>query len=153
MNALDTATPANAPANEFAGEPPGTLFGLTMPMARVFGLRGVQIDAREARVSMPYHPDHTNSRGEVHGGAIATLLDCALSCAARGHDPRNYGVATVDLTVHFTAPGRGELTGIAWCERRGRAMCFVRGEIRDDKGELLALATGTFKLVERAPAK
>ena len=140
------------PVNEFAGEAPGLLFALPMPMARVFGLTGVHIDAKEARVRMPYHPDHTNSRGDVHGGALATLLDCTLACVARGHDPRRYGVATIDLSVHFTAPGCGELTATAWCERRGRSLCFARGEIRDEQGELLALATGTFKLLERAPA-
>ncbi|NUA29372.1 PaaI family thioesterase [Cupriavidus basilensis] len=141
-----------APVNEFAGEAPGLLFALPMPMARVFGLTGVHINAKEARVSMAYHPDHTNSRGDVHGGALATLLDCALSCAARGHEPRRFGVATIDLSVHFTAPGRGELTATAWCERRGRSLCFARGEIRDAQGELLALATGTFKLLDRTPA-
>lgn len=147
-----TDFPKPVPTNEFAGEAPGVLFALPMPMARVFGLTGVHIGAKEARVSMAYHADHTNSRGDVHGGALATLLDCALACAARGHDPRRFGVATIDLSVHFTAPGRGELIATAWCERRGRSLCFARGEVRDAQGELLALATGTFKLLERVPA-
>ncbi|AOY95183.1 phenylacetic acid degradation-like protein [Cupriavidus sp. USMAA2-4] len=142
--------PSELPANAFAGEAPGVLFGLPMPMARAFGLRGEAIGNDQARVRMQHNTDYTNSRGDVHGGAIATLLDCALSCAARSHDPARYGVVTVDLTVHFIAPGRGDVIGLGFCERRGRALSFVRGEVRDEAGELLALATGTFKLVERA---
>ena len=115
-----------------------------MPMARAFGLRGEAIGNDQARVRMQHNTDYTNSRGDVHGGAIATLLDCALSCAARSHDPARYGVVTVDLTVHFIAPGRGDVIGLGFCERRGRALSFVRGEVRDEAGELLALATGTF---------
>jgi len=138
------------PAYDFSNEAPGVLFGLPMPMARAFGLRGEAIGDDRARVRMQHNADYTNSRGDVHGGAIATLLDCALSCAARAHDPSRYGVVTVDLTVHFIAPGRGDVIGHGFCERRGRALSFVRGEVRDEAGELLALATGTFKLVERA---
>jgi len=138
--------------NDFAHEAPGLLFSLPMPMARVFGLRGEQIGEDRARVRMAYHPDHTNSRGEVHGGAIASLMDCALACAVRSHDPTQFGVATIDLTLHFVAPGAGDVIATAACERRGRSISFARGEARSADGTLLALASGTFKLVPRTPS-
>ncbi|MDM0116515.1 PaaI family thioesterase [Variovorax sp. J22R133] len=137
--------------NDFAHEPLGLLFGLPMPMAQAFGLRGESIGGMQATVRMPRNDMHTNSRGDVHGGALAVLLDCTLASAARAHAPTRFGVITVDMALHFVAPCDGDIIGSATCERRGRSLCFVRGEARNEQGDLLALATGTFKLVERSP--
>ena len=138
------------PASSFAAEPAGELFALPMPMALAFGLKGTHIGAEQAWIDMPPNAAYTNSRGDVHGGALAVLLDCALASAARAHDPARYGVVTVDLVLHFLASGRGTMHARAQCERRGRSLSFARGEVLDDAGELVAMATGTFKLVERA---
>lgn len=139
------------PANPFAGEPPGVLFGLPMPMARAMGLRGVSVGGDQAQVSMDTQADMSNSRGQAHGGAIATLLDCTLAAAVRAHDPAGHGVATIDMTLHFVATGSGTLTASAHCDRRGRSISFARGEVRDAAGALVATATGSFKLMPRTP--
>ena len=133
-------------------EAPDTLFSLRMPMVQAFGLRGQRIGDDQATVLMPANPIYTNSRGDVHGGAFAVLMDCVLSCAARSHDPARFGVLTVDMSLHYVAGTRGDVIATARCERRGKSLCFVRGEARDADGNLLTLATGTFKLVERAAA-
>lgn len=134
----------------FDNEAPDHLFSLRMPMVQAFGLRGVRIGNDEAEVLMPADPRYTNSRGDVHGGAFAVLMDSVLSCAARAHDPARFGVLTVDMAVHYVAGARGDVIGTARCERRGKSLCFVRGEARDRDGQLLILATGTFKLVDRS---
>lgn len=139
--------------NPFSPEATDTLFSLRMPMVQAFGLRGLRIAGDEAQVLMPANPQHTNSRGDVHGGAYAVLMDSVLSCAARAHDPARYGVITVDMALHYVAGTRGEVTATARCERRGKSLCFVRGEAHDADGNLLTLATGTFKLVERQPSQ
>ncbi|WP_353234274.1 PaaI family thioesterase [Diaphorobacter ruginosibacter] len=126
------------------------IFGLPMPMAQAFGMKGEAIGNERCRVRMPYQQPFTNSRGDMHGGAIATLLDVGLSAAARSHDPVRYGVVTVDLTIHYIAPASGDVICTAVCEKRGFSLSFVRGEVRNDAGELLGMASGTFKLVDRA---
>jgi uncharacterized protein (TIGR00369 family) len=136
----------------FSNESPDTLFSLRMPMVQAFGLQGVRIGDDQATVLMPADARHANSRGDVHGGAFAVLMDCVLSCAARAHDPTRFGVITVDMALHFVAGTRGDVVATARCERRGKSLCFVRGEAHDADGNLLTLATGTFKLVERTPA-
>jgi len=140
------------PSNPFEHEAPDMLFGLPMPMARAMALRGERIGDDMAQVRMGFKPDQANSRGDVHGGAIASLLDCALASAVRAHDPAAYGVATIDLTLHFVAAGSGDMVATAHCERRGRSISFARGEVRAADGTLVALATGTFKLMARTPA-
>jgi uncharacterized protein (TIGR00369 family) len=136
----------------FSNESPDTLFSLRMPMVQAFGLQGVRIGDDQATVFMPADARHANSRGDVHGGAFAVLMDCVLSCAARSHEPARFGVITVDMALHFVAGTRGDVVATARCERRGKSLCFVRGEAHDADGNLLTLATGTFKLVERTPS-
>lgn len=138
------------PCSPFAGEAPGILFGLSIPLAAVFQLAGTHIGHERARIVMPPNPRYGNSRGDVHGGALAILMDCALAAAVRSHDPVRFGVATIDLTMHYLAPAQGEVVALAQCERRGRAISFGRGEAYDSEGTLLAMATGTFKLLERS---
>ena len=70
----------------------------------------------------------------------------------RSHDPAAYGVATIDLTLHFVSTASGDLVATAHCERRGRSISFARGEVRSEDGALVALATGSFKLIARAQA-
>lgn len=152
MARMPTSTPASGDphaVNPFAGEPPGMLFGLPMAMARVAGLIGESVGNDRAQVRMRFQPEQANSRGEVHGGSLATLLDCTLASAARAHDPAAYGVATIDLTLHFLSVARGDVIASAHCERRGRSISFARGEVRAEDGTLVALATGTFKLIAR----
>lgn len=142
------------PRTPFVDEEAGVLFGLPMPMSKALVLRGERIGNDRAQVRLAFQPELGNSRGEVHGGSIATLLDCTLASAVRAPDPAAYGVITIDLTLHFVAVGRGDVIATAHCERRGRSISFARGEVRAEDGTLLALATGTFKLMPRkvAPA-
>lgn len=154
MNTFEVSIPTpgiNEP-NPFQGEQPGVLFGLPMPMARAMALRGEAIGDGRARIRMGFQSDQTNSRGDVHGGAIASLLDCALAAAVRSHDPAAFGVVTIDLTLHFVSAGSGDLIATTCCERRGRSISFARGEVRTEDGTLVAMATGTFKLVARSAA-
>ena len=145
-------TSSSTAMNAFAGEPSGVLFGLPMRMAHAMGLAGEAIGDDAARIRMRYQEDQTNSRGDVHGGAIASLLDCALAASVRSHDPASFGVVTIDLTLHFISAGGGDLIATARCERRGRSVSFARGEVHTENGTLVAMATGTFKLLARTPA-
>lgn len=141
---LDPTRYANAPAD--------VLFGLPMPMSRVMAFKGERIGDDMAQIRMGFQAEQANSRGEVHGGSIATLLDCVLASSCRAHDPEAYGVATIDLSLHYVSAGKGDLIATARCERRGRSISFARGEVRMEDGTLVAMATGSFKLIARNPA-
>lgn len=148
-----SSIPSDIPASPFADEAPDMFFGLPMAMAHAMALHGERIGDDRAQVRMSFQPDQANSRGEVHGGSIATLLDCTLAASARAHDPAAHGVATIDLTLHYISAGRGDLIATARCERRGRSISFARGEVRAEDGTLVALATGSFKLMVRQPVQ
>jgi uncharacterized protein (TIGR00369 family) len=109
---------------------------------------GIKVDSLEkgvARLSMAIRPEFMTSWGTAHGGSILALLDITLSMTARTlYDPPR-SIMTIDLNTQFI----GTTTGILRCEGRvmkaGQTTIFCEGEARDEKGELVAKAIGTFR--------
>ena len=98
-------------------------------------------------------PEHQNSLGVTHGGAIMTLLDVSMATAARSDTP-GQGVVTIEMKTSFmrpakVAPGQ-KLTGLGQLMHRTRNMAFTEGRILDAEGRLCAHATGTFKYMARS---
>ncbi len=72
------------------------------PLHRLLGLRFLEAEPGYVVVEMPVRPEAFNLSGNLHGGAIATLVDVAAgSCAARasGFDPTRQSLVTADLHV------------------------------------------------------
>jgi uncharacterized protein (TIGR00369 family) len=111
---------------------------------------GIKVDSLEkgvARLSMAIRPEFMTSWGTAHGGSILALLDITLSMTARTlYDPPR-SIMTIDLNTQFI----GTTTGILRCEGRvmkaGQTTIFCEGEARDEKGELVAKAIGTFRAI------
>ncbi len=125
-------------------------FGLTIPLMDLIGLVPDSIGADHARTVLPWRADLTNSRGDIHGGTLMSVLDFTLSAAARGTDP-SVGMATIDMTTSFMSPGTGDLVIEARCLRRGASIAFCEGEVRGADGQLVAKASATFKVIKRRP--
>ncbi len=125
-------------------------FGLDIPFMAYLGLLPEHIEQGLARTRLPQRPELANSRGDVHGGTLMSVLDFTLSAAARGRDA-GIGMATIDMTTSFLSPARGELLVEARCLRRGTSIAFCEGEIRDSSGTLVARASATFKIVKQGP--
>ncbi|OZI41270.1 phenylacetic acid degradation protein [Bordetella genomosp. 5] len=138
----DNNTPETSPAASY--------FGLEIPFMSLLGLVPEQAGDGVARCRLPWRADLTNSRGDVHGGTLMSVLDFCLSAAARGHET-DVGMATIDMTTSFLSPGRTDLVVEARCLRRGMSIAFCEGEIRDASGELVCKASATFKVVRRRP--
>jgi acyl-coenzyme A thioesterase PaaI-like protein len=94
---------------------------------------------------------HTNSRGFVHGGLIASLADNAmgLSCGRRlGGTAR---LVTVSLSVDFL--GRAQIG--QWLEfdtvfvKPGGTLCFAQAFVTAD-GQPCARANAVFRVVKKA---
>ncbi|MGN5476763.1 PaaI family thioesterase [Cupriavidus basilensis] len=107
---------------------------------RYFGLQPEHIEEGYCRTRLPAHPQLVNSRGDVHGGTLMATLDFTLSGAARSHAPTETGVITIDMSTHFPAAARGELTLEARCLRRGRASRSARAEVKDASGTVVCVA-------------
>lgn len=130
--------------------PPQDYFGRSIPFLDLLGVVPRSIAPGAAEVVLPFRPELTNSTGVLHGGMLMSTLDFAMSAAARGDDPDGWIVATIDMTTSFVAGGRGELTIRARTLRAGRSIVFCEAEARDEAGELVAKASGSFSRRRRA---
>lgn len=91
---------------------------------------------------------HSNSRGFVHGGLIATLADNAMGLSCGRVVGGEASFVTVNLAVDFLAAARiGQ-----WLEfdtafvRPGATLCFAQAFVTAD-GEPCARASGVFRRV------
>lgn len=113
----------NVPPERFARMPSRSPFldavgplwvDLTEPLRPVYGLL---VEQR-----------HTNSRGTVHGGVLATLADLVLGYGTHAAEPQAAGLLTATLTVDFT----GHASAGEWVEGRadvlrvGRRLAYAR---------------------------
>lgn len=103
--------------------------------------------AGRSLIQLDPRPEHLNSWQGVHGGVLLSVLDVALSSAARSLDPACIGATTVEMKTNFLASASGPILTEGRAQRAGRSLIFAEGDVRDAGGTLLAKASGTFKLL------
>ncbi len=144
MDSLSTEVTA-APAEALITV--GALAGSSIaPFAASLGIAVLRADEGYSVLSMPFRPSLANRRGVVHGGAIATLMDSSMAVATRSTEIGLELSGTVDLNIHFLAPGKGDLTACSEVKRSGKSLAFCQCEVRDGENTLVALAMGSFML-------
>ncbi|WP_024510845.1 PaaI family thioesterase [Bradyrhizobium sp. ARR65] len=118
----------------------------TDPWEPLYSKRTEKAVALGLRLATP----HTNSRGLIHGGLIASLADNAMgySCAqATGWTVR---LVTINLSVDFVGSAQiGQWLAVE-CEviRTGNTLCFAQSLIKADD-VVIARANGTFRVVPK----
>lgn len=100
-----------------------------------------------ARIVLTSRHDLENSRGDVHGGVVASILDAAMGVAVRSKLGRGDGIATVSMTVNYLEPGRGALVATGRAVRVGRTVASTEGEVVDESGRKVAHAVGTMRVI------
>ena len=122
-------------------------FTKNIPFSEHLGIRVDSLAKGVSRLSMTVRPEFMTSWGTAHGGAILSLLDITMSMAARTlYDPPR-SIMTIDLATQFIGTATGLLRAEGRVMKAGQTTIFCEGEARDDKGELVAKAIGTFRSV------
>lgn len=95
-------------------------------------------------------PQHLNRLGVLHGGFVALLLDNGCGLAVRnGLQGTGASTVTISLTTNFIAAARsGRVVATGRVVGGGRSVKFASSELRDESGQLLATASGTFRVLE-----
>lgn len=120
------------------------------PFYRHLGLELEALADGKSSIRLPFRKEYGNTRGEVHGGAIATLVDAAMSQAVRSTVELGARVATISMTVNYMAPAVGDLLCKGAVVRGGRSLMFVEAEVIDSAGNVVCRASATYRA---APAK
>ncbi|HWG90568.1 MAG TPA: PaaI family thioesterase [Candidatus Thermoplasmatota archaeon] len=115
---------------------------------RRFGLTAMRmLEDGSVELDFDVRPEHLQEFGVLHGGAVMTLLDMAMGASVMRTLAPEELTATESMVTDFMKGIRGgRVTARAWIERRGRTTAFPRGELRNEKGELVGRATGVWAI-------
>ena len=85
--------------------------------------------------------------GQPHGGILFTQMDTTMAWAVLSTAGEGTNCSTVNLEIQYPSPAKGP---VFTCEaevlqRTGRS-CFVRGESRDQNGNVVAMGQATFRI-------
>ena len=113
---------------------------------------GIEIEERgdgRAKLLFRAKEEHLNDGGIVHGGAIATLADCAMGSALASTLSDGEAPVTVEAKVNYLEPGElGTLVAVATVRRKGKRFTVLEAEVtQEESGEHIAYATGTFTIL------
>ncbi len=119
-------------------------------LARLFGLE-LTYTADECRIEFDLRDFMFNPQGGLHGGISAFVLDISMGHLL--HRTSGPG-ATLEMKVQYLKAAKaGRLTCIARFIRHGRSISFLRSELVDQRGEMIAYATSTWKSLQPVAAR
>jgi acyl-CoA thioesterase len=111
-------------------------------LVRLYGMDITYTD-QECRITFEVKDFMHNPQGGLHGGVIAFVLDISMGhLLYRASGPG----ATIEMKVQYLSVARtGRLTCTATFLRHGRSISCLKSELTNEKGELIAYATSTWK--------
>jgi uncharacterized protein (TIGR00369 family) len=119
------------------------------PAAVLLGFELIAIDPDAGTIEVAFTATEAflNPVGTVQGGFLSAMLDDTLGPALVATLGPGEFAPTSDLHVQFLRPARpGRLIGRGRVVRRGRDVGFMAGELVDESGELIAVATATAQI-------
>ena len=124
---------------------PAAFLTLNGDMLEIDSERGI------ARCRFEIVPAFCHSEGRIcQGGFLTGMIDTAMANAAIVKGKFAVAVPTLELKISFLeAVGPGFVIAEGRVMRWGGSVGFLDGELRDDKGRLVAHATSTIKIVRQ----
>ncbi len=113
----------------------------------VVGVRNQTAEDGKARLELEATEQHLNSKGTVHGGVLATIVDAAMGQAVRSRTEDGDSPATSQLTVTYLRPGKpGTLVVTAEVRKQGEHLTVCEADVEQD-GRALVHAVATFAVL------
>ncbi len=119
----------------------------TSEFSRTLGVRLIHVGESTARLALAQDTHLHNRSGQMHGGAIFSLVDIAMGLAcssSHGFDRRS---VTLECKINYLrAVSEGEIECLARVIHAGRRTLVVEAEVTQGE-RLVAKAQGTFACV------
>jgi uncharacterized protein (TIGR00369 family) len=88
--------------------------------------------------------------GQPHGGVLFTFMDTTMAWAVLSQVDDGYNCTTVNLNIHYTMPAIGDyFVCSAWTQHRSGWTSFVRADIHDAEGKIVAMGQASFRIIKR----
>jgi len=88
-----------------------------------------------------------NSKGDLHGGAIASMMDITLSQAVRSAYPQGINVATISMTVNYLAPSQGKAISHGRVIRSGGSIAYAEGDVKNESGDIVCRVSASYRII------
>jgi uncharacterized protein (TIGR00369 family) len=111
------------------------------------GLQVVSIGDGSASLLLSPSTDLGNSKGDLHGGAIASMMDITLSQAVRSAYPSGINVSTISMTVNYLAPSQGNALSHAQVIRAGHSIAYAEGDVKNEAGDIVCRVSGSYRII------
>ncbi|OPX87581.1 MAG: Acyl-coenzyme A thioesterase PaaI [Pelotomaculum sp. PtaB.Bin104] len=110
-------------------------------LAQLLGIKINDIQAGYACATMEVRQELLNGVGLTHGGAIFSLVDVVFAAASNSHGPV---ALALNVNINFLKATKAGalLTATAREENLTRKTGIYRLEVRDESGDVVALAEG-----------
>ena len=121
------------------------------PLYESLGIRLVSFGNGKASAELSAPPNVCwPFEGQPHGGILFTQIDTTLAMAMLPKLNGDYSCATISMDIQFTARAQvGPFVCNAWTTHKTRNIGFGRAETVDDDGTVVAMAQGTFRLIDK----
>ncbi|MCZ6531764.1 MAG: PaaI family thioesterase [SAR324 cluster bacterium] len=119
------------------------------PFISFMGLQVISLDPEQGVIviKMPMRPEfeRRGGTGQIHGGAIAALIDIAGDYALVMRV--GVGVPTINFRTDYLRPASDQhLTATATVRQAGRSIAVVDVDVHDGNGKLIAVGRGTYSM-------
>lgn len=123
----------------------------TNPFPRSLGIELDSIEPGRARLSLEVKQQHLQLAGNMHGGAIATLVDTAVAFAIVGASKPGARFTTIEMKVNYLRPiSKGRVVADAKLIRDGRRIVVSDCDVFDSEGNLAAKGLVTYMRLDEA---
>ena len=110
------------------------------PYAADLGVKLEAAEAASARFSLR-HEERNTMAGNLHGGAIASLVSIATRAVVRASAPAKTPLCTASMHVNYVRAARQSLTVETRLIRRVRELAFFETRLEDEGGDVVAFAS------------
>jgi uncharacterized protein (TIGR00369 family) len=118
--------------------------GAEPPIAKLVGFHLTEYEKGRAVFAFEAGPQHANPMGTLHGGILCDVADAAMGTAVATTLNEGESFTTLELKINFLKPiWNAKLTAEGKVIRRGKVICLTECDVTDEKGSLVARASGT----------
>ena len=112
-------------------------------LTRWLGLRWESHD----RVRLTVRPELINPAGLLSGPVAYAMVDYSMGTALWKERNKGERIATIGISINYLRTAReGDVICESKLDRRNDRAAVLRSEVRDEAGELLATAIGSFSI-------
>ncbi len=120
------------------------------PCSELLGMRVIDMAPQGGRMKFQYQPTPAmcNPMGFVQGGFVTAMLDDVMAPALISTCAPDTSIPTLEIKTSFikgVKPGPVIVEG--WIVKKTRSVAFMAAEIQSTDGELLAMASATFRII------